>query len=178
MRTSAVAFITLALTATASAESPDDGQEHPPASGILTASGMLMTHAFAQVGGAFEATLRFASPHLYAHGLVAGGRSAVTPYSDGSFVLVRLGVEGRACVEGEWVCTFAGLDLGVEHDRFTGEYPVMEGDFGTLTVPRVGIEAGQEVRLRVALEAPYYEGTDNQRKELGWGATAGLGYAY
>ena len=143
----------------------------------------------ALMGGiSLDGGVRLGDTPLFAHARVTTGASG----SDGSYQQLRAGVESRGCIAQGWVCAFAGLDLGYQHDHMidkpwfwwsgddgSNQPPIMETDAHDLmAVPRVGVELGTPIRVRAALDIPFTTRLDEPETRAGAAVSLGLGYAF
>lgn len=145
-------FATLcALTAVASAD------EREPAA-PLTAE----TDTYLSLGGEYtsrpeedsmavfvDGGYRLKTSPLFVHGRVTVGERHEVGRETRDFEQVRVGLEARGCVFRSLICTFAGVDVGVEHehnDRMSTTSP--------LVVPRAGVEFDTPLRFRFSVEMP------------------------
>lgn len=177
------ALVTLAslfaLTSVAAAESYDATQPAPKSGAYVSLDTTIMGLRSVHLGGGIGGGMRLKSSPLFVRGAVLGGPEDAS----GSFQQVRAGLEGRGCFAREWLCAFGGLDVGYGHEHaitrplFSNE--TMETDaHDFLILPRVGVEAGKVVKLRLALEMPVMERLDEDEDVKGIALTGGLGVAF
>jgi hypothetical protein len=181
-----------ALTTTAAAET-NDMASAPQAGTYVALGGSLGSQRGFQTGLHLDAGRQIGESPFFMHGSAAYGASG----SDGTFTQLRGGAEARGCVRSNWLCGFAGLDLGYQHDDFRDDptplgitTPVdepqmeIENAHDLLAVPRVGAELGKHLRLRATLEFPgrvrLNETETSNESKIGGGVTAmlGMGYAF
>jgi hypothetical protein len=183
----AVLAATTSLTSSARAESYDATQSYPPKDGYVGV-GVELGGQRALMGGFFlDGGYRLGDTSLFAHGRVTGGASG----SDGDYQQVRAGIEARSCSDSGWVCGFAGVDAGYQHDNMIdapffcwsgdnggGCEPEMTEAHDLMAVPRVGVEVGRSVRARVAFDALLTTRLDERETRGGAALSVGLGYAF
>jgi hypothetical protein len=134
----------------------------------VAASATASEATFAQVGVALEGGTRVAQSPVFIRAQLAVGDSGAGAYSDGWFARAALGLESRAC--GSFVCAFAGIDAGIEHDTATAMSTGMERtETGLRFEPRAGFELGRRVCGRLAVGLPHFDDD--------WGVGLSLGVA-
>lgn len=130
-------------------------------------------------GGNLDGGFRIAHTPLFVHAqLSAGGATTVT--SDGTYSLLRAGVEGRWCPS-SIACLTGGVDAGRRHidlddEDDLGRVVVREDESYLIVVPRLSAEFGRRLQMRVALETP----TSMRENEalVGFGFSIGAAYNF
>jgi hypothetical protein len=175
----------LAAPQSADASSPA-ADEHGPANGYFSVSGLLGAQRATHIGGAIDLGVRaHGDSPVFAHVMVAGGDSGFSA-DGGSFKQLRVGAEGRWCAGEGIACAFFGADVGYQNDHPVTREWILGGDImetdadDLLLVPRIGTEFGRAVKLRTTLEMPLYTRIDGGAQESGYGiqATTGIGFAF
>lgn len=166
----AAAVMTLAATATtAVAESFEATPDAAPSQGYVGVGASLGIERAIVFGMYVDGGKRLGTTPLFVHGQLTGGKSG----SDGSFVQLRSGVEGRACGFRGLACVFAGADVGYQRDRMVdaglvgGEMTTVDAH-DVILVPRAGFELGGKLRLRAAAEAPIYQRLNSSDDDPTW----------
>ena len=188
MRCFAGLLAALATSSIASAESYDATQPARAKDGYVGV-GVELGGQRALMGGVkIDGGLRLGDSPVFARAQVTGGGSG----SDGDYQQIRVGLESRSCSAGGWVCAFAGIDAGYQHDNMIdqpitfwsgdnsgkGPSPEMTEAHDLMAVPRAGIEVGKTVRVRAALDVPFTTRLDERENRAGAALSLGLGYAF
>lgn len=132
-----------------------------------------------RTGIAIEAGRRIGDTPFFAHALVHGGAQT----RDGKFVQARVGGDARLCSRKERVCGIAAADVGYQYDHahtsspFSGMDEVVKAH-DLLLVPRLAVEAGGRLRVRLAVEVPLAARLDERETDYGVDYYAGVGYAF
>jgi hypothetical protein len=188
MRFLASLLAVLATTSVAYAESYDGTQRTAGKHGYVGVGAELGGQRALMGGIKIDGGLRLGGSPLFARAQVTGGGSG----SDGDYQQIRIGVESRACSASGWVCAFAGIDAGYQHDNMidrpltfwsgdntgSGPSPDMTEAHDLMAVPRAGVEVGKTVRVRAALDVPFTTRLDERENRAGVALSLGLGYAF
>lgn len=189
MRFFASLLAVLATTSVASAESYEPMPSARPAKDGYIGLGLELGGQRALMGGIkLDGGMRLGDTPWFARAQLTAGGSG----SDGDYQQVRAGVEARSCGLGGWVCGFAGLDVGYQHDNMidepitfwsgdhTGDGPPdeMTEAHDLMAVPRVGLEVGTPIRVRAALDLPMTTRLDERENRSGAALSLGVAYAF
>lgn len=170
----AIAAVTF-TTSVATADSYDAPEPTRVSNVYASVSGLASVDQLFRFGMAAEAGKRMEGTPVFVRGLVGGG-DATNWSANGSYWTVRLGLEARGCVARQWVCGFAGVDVGGTHDRMTDDNTQMTRErTNPLLVPRVAVQAGQRLHVRAAFELPMSPSRD---QSVGAAASLGVGFAF
>ena len=174
-----ICLVVLLASSVASAETYDATQPLPEKNAYANVGASIGTMRALRGGFYVDGGMRLADTPLFAHALLESGKSG----SDGSYQQARGGIEARSCRVAGWLCAFAGLDVGYQHDHVVDEMlfsdtVYMTNSHDLLAVPRVGIEVGRQLRFRLALEIPMFQSIDEDERGGGGEVSAGLGYAF
>jgi hypothetical protein len=170
-KTILTSFATL-FTLTAVASADERNPEAPPtgANGTYLSFGYEYTSRPNEGSSALfiDGGHRLRTSPLFVHGRVTTGATAENGLHSDDFEQLRVGPELRGCIFKGLVCSFAGLDVGIEH-RHDERMSKSTG----IVVPRTGLELGTPFRFRFSVEAPISTG-----RATGTAGSFSVGYSF
>lgn len=169
----------LVVSTAAFAESYDANEEPTPTNRYVVIGSQFSVDRTVGIDATIEGGGRIGNSPTFVHGELELGRSG----GDGSRQAARVGAELRGCVLRNWACSYAGVDTGLQHqyidakDWFS-DTAYMGDATDALVVPRVGVELGEQLKLRLGAELPVRIRLDEHDHGAGLALQAGLGFAF
>jgi len=107
-----------------------------------------------RLGAGFEVAHRPWKRDIWLRGKTGVGIIVDLDEKGAIYVEGAVGIEAQHCLRGRWICAFAGADAGVldVFDGFRFEGVLLDGA-GVSFTPRVGIDVGRGLRLRLTLQS-------------------------
>lgn len=178
--------VLLAIVGSTSLAHADRAGEAEGYRGYLAGSVIASNDALQSGGFALDVSRRMGDTPAFFHFVAHGGRQAsVMEPLPGSYTELRGGFEGRTCTSRAFLCAAAGVDLGLHFATYEdpdGDELIAFTDGAhdsVVLAPRVAIDAGYKLRMRVAFELPLHAAINEGSKNVAGAALSiGLGMGF